>query len=66
MICILIIIPKSIINVTSEPVIGIVALLNRSHTLYPPVTINQTRPLDTWYVVIEWSTLLVTDSGRLI
>ena len=60
MICILIIIPNSIINVTSEPVITIL------HSLHTPVTINQTCPLDISYAAIEWSNLLISDSGRLI
>ena len=54
MICILIIIPNSIINVTSEPVIGIPILSDRLYSLHPPVTVIQTCPLDISYVVIEW------------
>ena len=63
MICKLIIIPNSIINVTSEPVI---VLSGRSNSLPPPVTIIHTCPLDISYAAIEWSNLLITDSGRLI
>ena len=50
----------------SLPVTTILVLSNRSYSLAPPVTITHTLLLDIRHVVIEWSYLLVTDSGRLI
>ena len=59
-------VPSSTIIVMSLPFTIILVLSVRSYSLAPPVTITHTLLLDIRHVVIQWSYLLLRDTGRLI